>query len=328
MLCVKVKTLICAFRSFQRLFFHFSKRQYSCNVTVNIGYRCPSPVFKVFNTNCINGLQQHKVRVTLCITFFFVHPQKQEHSIQLRIFLRWWLVDYFLTVILVGTKTFPYIMWWILCNTKQELLACCISLSIEVLLISHCQRRGAGQQILHKITMWFHAATLCLVGISLAGVSCFAFKVLLLEYVSCVKLSFQCRFEVQLYWINIAEIWLDFSHSPGYSLYSTSHHWLSWYFFKRFFVHTSSNVKLSKHFTLFVRFTFNQLLGSPQPPWARVGCLCSPLSFSSTSECYFEVVLMQIEWFQYLILSPLLCDPFALISSLLTWSCPYWYFKL
>lgn len=39
----------------------------------------------------------------------------------------------------------------------------------------------------------------------------------------------------------------------------TSHHWLSWYF-KCFFADSFTNVKPSKHFMLFVRFSFNQLI--------------------------------------------------------------------
>ena len=153
---------------------------------------------------------------------------------------------------------------------------------------------------------------------------------------------------MQLYQINIAEIWLDLSHSQGYSLYSTSHHWLSWCFFKCSFAHTSSNVKLSRHFMLFVRFTFNQLLFYdpmltfcsataaslekvlPRPPWARVGCLCSPLSFSFTSEHYFEVVLVQIEQFNtslYLHFSviPLLLLPACLPGLVLAGTCCKWW---
>lgn len=103
------------------------------------------------------------------------------------------------------------------------------------------------------------------------------------------------------------------SHSQGYSLYSTYHRWRSWYFFKCSFGHAASNFKPSKHLTLFVRFTFNQVIFYdptlnfcnttsagfekvlPRPAWAGAGCFCSPLSFSFTAECCFEVVLMRIE---------------------------------
>lgn len=85
LLCVKVKTPMSSFGSFWRLFFHFSKRQCSCNVTVSIGYSCLS---QVFNRSCINGLQQDKVKATLSITLFFMYLCPQKHCIHLQIFLR------------------------------------------------------------------------------------------------------------------------------------------------------------------------------------------------------------------------------------------------
>lgn len=154
---------------------------------------------------------------------------------------------------------------------------------------------------------------------------------------------------MQLYQINIARIWLDFSCFQGYSLYSTFHHSLSWNFFKCFFGHTFWNAKPFKHFILFVRFTFNQLIFYylilsfcsitstglekvlPRPPWVRTGCLCSPLSFNLISECSFEVVLVQNEQFNTLLylhfsVIPLLLFPDCLPDLVCagTWECKWW----
>lgn len=104
--CVKVKTPMSSFGSFWRLFFHFSKRQCSCNVTVSIGYSCLS---QVFNRSCINGLQQDKVKATLSITFLCTSARKST-VYTCRYFLDD-VDDCFLAVILLGgTKRFPYIM--------------------------------------------------------------------------------------------------------------------------------------------------------------------------------------------------------------------------
>lgn len=97
--------------------------------------------------SCINGLQQHKVKAILSITSFFIYLCQQKHCINLQIFLRWCLDDYFQTVILLGESGHSHIS----CNdtvyTKYQLLADCISHSLEVLLISYCQRRGAEPQL-------------------------------------------------------------------------------------------------------------------------------------------------------------------------------------
>lgn len=109
--------------------------------------------------------------------------------------------------------------------------------------------------------------------------------------------------------MNIAEIWLDFSSSKGYSLYATSHHQLSWYFLKCFFAHASSSFKPPERFTFKIYFWSKGFLWSLVEFCSTVSahlkkvlpglcvCLCYPLSFSFIPECRFEVVFMQIEQF-------------------------------
>lgn len=140
--------------------------------------------------------------------------------------------------------------------------------------------------------------------------------------------------------MNIAGIWLDFSHSREYSLYSTSHHWLFWYFLKCFFARASSSIKPPEHFICKIYFWSKGVFYDPLLSFCSTTsadlenvlpglfvCLYSPLSFSSILECRFEVVFVQIEQFSTS-LSPLLCDPFSPISNLLAWSCPCWHFKM
>lgn len=110
--------------------------------------------------------------------------------------------------------------------------------------------------------------------------------------------------------MNIAEIWIDFSSSEGYSLDSSSHHQLSWYFLKCFFVHASSSIKPPDHFIFKIyfwskEFFYDPLLSFCSSTSANLEkvlpglfvCLCSPHSFSFLPKCTFEVVFMQIEQF-------------------------------
>lgn len=99
--------------------------------------------------------------------------------------------------------------------------------------------------------------------------------------------------------------------SKGYSLYSTSHCWLSWYFLKYSSAHASVSVKPPGHFIYKIYFWSKGFFMIPC--WVSAAdttsadlekvlpglsvCLCSPLSFSFIPECRFEVVFMQIEQF-------------------------------
>lgn len=140
--------------------------------------------------------------------------------------------------------------------------------------------------------------------------------------------------------MNIAEIWLDFSLFKEYSLYSTSHHQLSWYFKK---VSLSMLLQALNLLNVsFARLTFDHKGFFMIPCWVSAAphqltlkmfsqvCLCaSALFFPLVSYLNVDLKLSlcklssSVPHFVFTTLGPI-----SLISNFLAWFCHCWHFKM